>query len=155
MDIQHFEYTNMLSELETLNPEEKKEYFSRNNLFFKNQVPYWKTPGLKNISTTTKTPELVGAATGHCGAVPIPELEIVRIKNQEHFFNRNKRSFLIDCAAPSAPPAPIATMAPTAPGEPEIFVLDDSNMDHEVNENDISGNDHHHSLWRSLSTLTL
>ena len=57
MEIQHFEYGNLMFELQNLHPEEKKEYFDRNALFFKKCRKEIKIQNEGN-PTTINTPKL-------------------------------------------------------------------------------------------------
>ena len=124
MEIQYFEAGNLMFELQNLHPEEKKEYFDRNALFFKKCRKEIKIQNEGN-PTTINTPKvgLNSAATRNCcyGSEPISSelVEIIRMK---------KRSYLIDCTATTEPTAPPEPCSPTKPGEPEIVVLHDEDF---------------------------
>ena len=124
MEIQYFEAGNLMFELQNLHPEEKKEYFDRNALFFQKCRKEIKIQNEGN-PTTIDTPKLGlnSAATRNCcyGSEPISSelVEIIRMK---------KRSYLIDCTATTEPTAPPEPCSPTKPGEPEIVVLHDEDF---------------------------
>ena len=124
MEIQYFEAGNLMFELQNLHPEEKKEYFDRNALFFKKCRKEMKIQNEGN-PTTIDTPKLGlnSAATRNCcyGSEPISSglVEIIHMK---------KQSYLIDCTATTEPTAPPEPCSPTKPGEPEIVVLHDEDF---------------------------
>ena len=128
MEIQYFEAGNLMFELQNLHPEEKKEYFDRNSLFFKKCRKEIKIQNEGN-PTTINTPKLGlnSAATrnccsqqsGRCVSGRTKQVEMIRMK---------KRSYLIDCTATTEPTAPPEPCSPTKPGEPEIVVLHDEDF---------------------------
>ena len=124
MEIQYFEAGNLMFELQNLHPEEKKEYFDRNALFFKKCRKEIKIQNEGN-PTTIDTPKLGlnSAATRNCcyGSEPISSelVEVIRMK---------KQSYLIDCTATTEPTAPPEPTSSTKPGESEIVVLHDEDF---------------------------
>ena len=99
MEFQYFECGNLMSELQNLHPDDKKEYFERNSLFFKKCRREIKIQEEKEGTPTT---------------INTPKLEIIRMK---------KQSYLIDCTATTEPTAPPEPCSPTKPEDPEIVVL--------------------------------
>ena len=128
MKIQHFEYGSLMFELQNLHPEEKKEYFDRNALFFQKCRKEIKIQNEGN-PTTINTPklDLNSAVTrnccseqyGICVSGRTKQVEIIRMK---------KQSYLIDCTATTEPTAPPEPTSPTKPGESEIVVLHDEDF---------------------------
>ena len=104
MEFQYFECGNLMSELQNLHPDDKKEYFERNSLFFKKCRREIKIQEEKEGTPTT---------------INTPKLEIIRMK---------KQSYLIDCTATAEPTAPPEPCSPRKPGEPEIVVLHDEDF---------------------------
>ena len=128
MEIQYFEAGNLMFELQNLHPEEKKEYFDRNALFFKKCRKEIKIPNEGN-PTAINTPKLdlnsavtrncCSEQSGICVSGRTKQVEMIRMK---------KRSYLIDCTATTEPTAPPEPCSPTKPGEPEIVVLHDEDF---------------------------
>ena len=128
MEFQYFECGNLMSELQNLHPDDKKEYFDRNALFFQKCRKEIKIQNEGN-PTTINTPklDLNSAVTrnccseqyGICVSGRTKQVEIIRMK---------KQSYLIDCTATTEPTAPPEPCSPTKPGEPEIVVLHDEDF---------------------------
>ena len=128
MEIQYFEAGNLMFELQNLHPEEKKEYFDRNALFFQKCRKEIKIQNEGN-PTTINTPklDLNSAVTRNCCSEQYGICVSGRTKQVE-MIRMKKRSYLIDCTATTEPTAPPEPCSPTKPGEPEIVVLHDEDF---------------------------